>query len=341
MTPLMRRALEPLYRDAGNAHPGLLIQRGLPRHDKDNPKEKNDHIARICQIGHDHFYQHAYERWQRHTQDRMRFAQLAMKVETRLFIGLTAGGMLETGCAIHHSYGMPFIPGSSIKGVVSHHVRGTPFCQKRPEARALLFGADADPDSDHPEGRSGILIFHDAWWKPGSAETPSAQEVVTTHHPAYYGESGAKPATDFDSPVPNGQIAVRGSFLFTLEGPPGWIDLGRDMLQEALTRQGIGAKTRGGYGFMVEETHTEPAVALPPWLAENLQKIRSANREPNLDNVWRGKGLAQSWQQIEDPALKTAVLAAIKAHWQRRDWWDAPQGNAAKKAKAIYQDTEQ
>ena len=37
--------------------------------------------------------------------------------------------MLETGCAIHHSYGIPYVMGSSAKGAVNAYVRGTEFGQ--------------------------------------------------------------------------------------------------------------------------------------------------------------------------------------------------------------------
>ena len=254
-TELIREKLRTLYEEAGGAHPGLLLQRGLPEHQEGENGSKTNHIKRVCKLTPDAFYRNAYKRWHKATSDKQRFHQVQLVLENRLFIGLTGGGMLETGCAIGHSYGAPYIPGSSIKGVVLAHARegfdtveGKAVCDE-------LFGAPAT--GDQPTGLSGLITFHDAWWVPDdawwvpdSARHPLVQEVVTSHHPDYYGEDGKEPATDFDSPVPNAQVAVQGAFLFTIEGPVAWLPLAEDMLIAALSTHGIGAKTRAGYGTM-------------------------------------------------------------------------------------------
>jgi CRISPR-associated protein Cmr6 len=276
--PLMRTALHPLYRDASDAHPGLLLQRGYREHESGNAENvtRTEHVRRVCGIPAGEFYTRAYERWVRATADEARFAGTVLKLETRLFIGLSGSGMLETGCAIHHSYGVPYIPGSSVKGVVNAFVRGAGLDRTLCDE---IFGAAADPKADHPDGLSGLIAFHDAWWVPDSAQTPLVEEVVTTHHPDYYGQEGAVDATDLDSPVPNAQVAVRGSFLFTLEGPTEWLKLAVEMLEKALAARGIGAKTRAGYGYF------------------------------EVDQKWRGQR-DRDRQRAEDAARETAEQAA-------------------------------
>lgn len=289
---LIRTALKAPYQTAKNAHPGLLIQKGYPSHDEQDKETKTKHIQRICAIPADPFYSRAYDRWLAYTSDPKRFAALVLNIQTRLLIGLSGGGMLETGCAIHHSYGVPYIPGSSIKGILTNHVRRrSDFGDQQKAACDLLFGTAADPDSDHPDGRAGLFSFHDAWWVPNSAKTPLVQDVVTTHHPDYYGHNGETAATDFDSPVPNAQIGVQGSFLFTLEGPEAWLELGIEMLKDALEHQGIGAKTRSGYGLMQE----------------------SAEEQKKLD-----KTRAEEQKKQEDARKKHEALIAQAANDQRR-----------------------
>lgn len=261
MTPLMRRGLCPLYEAAEGAHPGMLLQRGFREHWEENKEAKRKHIecvVRQSRVG--DFYRRAYGRWELVTKDATRFRSVSLNLETRLFIGLTGGGMLETGCAISHTYGVPYIPGSSVKGVVSAWAREQ-FDSANDGAaiRGELFGAPAD--RDWPEGLSGVITFHDAWWVPGSAESPLVQEVVTTHHPDYYRMEGKKPATDFDSPVPNFQVAVRGGFLFVIEGPPTWLELTERMLTAALTERGAGAKTRSGYGLFRAKVSPQPSIS--------------------------------------------------------------------------------
>ena len=249
-TQLMRDSLLHLYEAAQDAHLGLLLQRGLTKHDENDQTAKTDHIRSVCQSTAGEFYKRTYNRWKKATADRNRFRHVFLKLETRLFIGLTGGGMLETGCAISHSHGMPYIPGSSVKGVVNAYVRDR-LGNGGADIRAELFGAPAT--EQRPEGLSGLITFHDAWWVPNSASYPLVQEVVTSHHPDYYGKDGTKPATDFDSPVPNAQVAVQGDFLFVLEGPLAWLELAEEMLIDALGTHGVGAKTRAGYGLFRED----------------------------------------------------------------------------------------
>jgi CRISPR-associated protein Cmr6 len=255
MTELMRRDLVPHYRNPRSAHPGLLIQRGYPTYDQSEQgkQAKTAHISEVCRIPIDDLYRHAYERWVRVTANPMRFRSHVLRLDTRLFIGLSGGGMLETGCAIAHSYGVPYIPGSSVKGAVRAHVSGTQFGERHRAVCEELFGTE--PIKDDPQGRSGLVTFHDAWWVPESApqphrDRPLVAEVVTTHHPDYYRTEGQDPATDLDSPIPNAQIAVQGAFLFALEGEPAWTDLALQMLVAALAESGVGAKTRAGYGYL-------------------------------------------------------------------------------------------
>jgi len=44
------------------------------------------------------------------------------KVDWRLIIGLGSGSVYETSMTLHHIYGIPYIPGSAIKGVLRHFI---------------------------------------------------------------------------------------------------------------------------------------------------------------------------------------------------------------------------
>jgi hypothetical protein len=139
------------------------------------------------------------------------------------------------------------IPGSTAKGCAHAYAKATGL---PPEYRAVLFGEDEESakGSNRLPG-AACLIWHDAWWNPDSSTKPFVREIVTTHHMKYYaGETDE--ATDFDSPVPNAQIAAQGSFCFAIEGPYAWTRLGIDLLEKALRETGIGAKRAAGYGVM-------------------------------------------------------------------------------------------
>lgn len=257
---LVRTELLDLVKAANDAHPGLLIQRGwtdFVETNSDNKGEggKSGHIVRICKITAPDLYRHAFERWFAATHDAARFRHLAMKVQGRLLIGLSGGGALETGCAVSQTYGMPYIPGSSLKGAARAWAKQH---QIEHDVMHYLFGTD--PDAKNPEGLSGEIVFHDAWWIPDSGgagshkNRPFAEDVVTTHHGDYYGSEGATPATDLDNPTPNALIGVRGSFLFTLEGEAIWLKLAEFTLRKALENNGIGAKTAAGYGYLLKDS---------------------------------------------------------------------------------------
>lgn len=369
-TPLIRDDLRPLYDATQDApHPGLLLQRGLPEHREGDSEARTRHVARVCGSGRDEkargkgesrdrsasaeparthdadgFYQRAYRRWKQATSDAMRFRSVVLTLETRLFIGLAGGGMLETGCAIGHSHGAPYIPGSSVKGVVNAHARERFDAGETKDGRAIcdeLFGAPTT--ADWPAGLSGLLTFHDAWWVPESAARPLAPEIVTTHHPDYYGHDGREPATDFDSPVPNAQIAVHGAFRFVIEGPPtiegplpaAWLVLAEQILVAALSTRGAGARTRTGYGLF----GTGAVVEAEPrceWVDKTIAGLAGRHNAPEA-TVLRGRQLAQAWDALEDPALKREAYSDIRSRWQERGWWDdPPPGKSVQEAKAIY-----
>jgi len=252
MTALVRKDLRASLKAATDGHPGLLLQRGWTDYVKTDASNegaggKSEHLDRICKVPAGDLYSHSYERWLNNTKDASRFSQLAMKVEGRLLIGLAGGGALETGCAVHHTYGVPYLPGSSIKGVVRGWLqRNKPEWKDNPILDDLFGTTDL----------SGLVSFHDAWWIPDSGGSnhknhPFVADIVTPHHPDYYGGKGA--ATDLDSPVPNAMIGIRGSFLFVLEGDARWFQFTRKLMIEALGDQGIGAKTRAGYGYLIED----------------------------------------------------------------------------------------
>lgn len=330
-TRLMRAALRPLYEAAKDPHPGLLLQRGLVAHDDSDPRIKANHVDRICRSAAGDFYRRAYARWKKTTADTTRFRCVNLKLRTRLFIGLTGGGMLETGCAISRAHGTPYIPGSSVKGVVAAHALER--LDQTGSAFRELFGAR--PTEDRPDALSGLIAFYDAWWAPDSAERPLVKEVVTTHHPDYYSKEGAAPATDFDSPVPNAQVAVQGAFLFVIEGPGEWLDLAERMLVSALAAGGAGAKTRAGYGLFAEPDYGSSSDPGHEWVEARIAEL---SKRPGVrpDDALRGKRLAEAWSAIEAPSLKQSALADIRRRWAQKDWLDRPQRGAARQAKEIY-----
>jgi len=282
MTYLIREDLQPLIKqtikkdypkDSLNA--GLLIQRGLIAwaDDDKEKKIKKELIDTITSIKPSELYQLAFDRWLLQTQQKDNFAVVPATIDGRLMTGLALGGTLETGVTTQHSYGMPMLAGSSVKGAVRAYAESL-FSKKDADGKvildekgktqidnamkpilATLFGADEDAE----QANAGYLVWHDAWFIPAltkdgkysTAEEakPFVSDIVTVHHQKYYAGQLYE-ALDMESPIPNQQLAVQGSFYFVIEGAnKQWLAFAKQLLENMLNEFGMGAKGTSGYGY--------------------------------------------------------------------------------------------
>jgi CRISPR-associated protein Cmr6 len=261
--PLRRQLLANLAPGDKEAfHPAWLLTRGMKVWLEDSTKRgnaKEQVIHDVCEsarlIAKEPFYRMVLQRWVGLTADPSRFANACMRLDGRLMIGVSAANALETGVAVHHSYGLPYLPGSALKGCARAHAIRT-WGVDSPYVAALFGTAD---DSAEVAAGSGCVVFHDGWWIPSPADAePLVPEVVTPHHGDYYGEKVAEP-TDFDVPVPSQHIAVQGAFYLAVEGPKAWARGAMRLLEEGLATLGLGAKRAAGYGFWQPAEDNDPA----------------------------------------------------------------------------------
>lgn len=250
MVALMRASLKETVHQTKSAHAGLLLSHSLPVWEQNEKTEKSALINKITGVSPSELYKLAFNRWLATTSHPEQFGFLTSTLSGRLMMGLNTGGAIETGFSVHHSYGMPMIAGSSVKGSVRAYAESIGLDK---QYIAVLFGADDELAklSTMPES-AGYLVWHDAWWVPEVNNKPFVGEIVTVHHQDYYAGNGS--ATDFDSPIPNQQLAVQGSFYFVVEGDTNWVSLAIELLRKTLQQQGIGSKRAAGYGFMTPNT---------------------------------------------------------------------------------------
>ena len=262
---LLRRFLQVAVQDKGKKHPATRSELYT--------------AAQTAAANARALYGVAYSRWldsvPKATSERL-------DVQGRLIVGLGGDNVLETGITLHHTYGVPMIPGSALKGLAAHYcdqvwgladpkfrkARG-----KKDEAigayHEVLFGATDD---------SGHITFHDAWIIPDSIRADGTSglvlDVMTPHHSDYYSdktdEAGAKkgdliPPTDFDDPNPVTFLSVAGAFHVAVScdvpGEAGghWAKLAFDLLKEALREWGVGGKTSSGYGRLMNPAIMSPS----------------------------------------------------------------------------------
>lgn len=232
-----------------NAHPGLVFDRGFRNTSKE---AKGKHIELVAKHWNPSAYSGFYTRWKaalealQHGETGGGITKLAsLKAEGRLAIGLGAESVVETSIALHKVYGVPYIPGSALKGVARRYARQALGDDWKEESRAFqtLFGKAGDDDSFR-----GVVVFHDALPRPGGYRL--LPDTITVHHPDYYIGDNPKPPSDSDDPRPVPLLTATGEFTLALTGPLAWVLVAGKILRLALNEGGIGAKTSIGYGRM-------------------------------------------------------------------------------------------
>lgn len=190
-----------------------------------------------------------------------------LKTATRLIIGFGERGGLDFGITLHHTYGVPVLPGSALKGSASSfaHATGGPDWAKTPGNKgkfaADLFGGRHQPARGREIVASGLVDFLDAWWVPDGYATPFTRDVITPHHNSYFSKDGWPDG--MDDPVPVSIIVLRPglTFLFTVRGPDKTREVAAGILRDALCHrrdpdnndrtlpgQNLGGKKTIGYG---------------------------------------------------------------------------------------------
>ncbi len=286
MTRLAVQAeFEQMKRNPRDCHASLILDHGLTvwpigaEREGGRGKLFGKLIQQAAKVPASALYRKAYECWQTLAQDQEApFACWQGKLANkRLYLGRgeAAASVLETAVTLHPVYGVPYIPGSTLKGLARACAEsplgqtalqglGAAILRQRasggagqtaptPQVIDILFGRKpSDGSGRRDAGEAGHLLFHDAWWIPDSAETPLVAEVITVHHREYYRTQGEAQPADWDAPTPIPQIAVRGAFLFAVEGVQPWASWGLQLLVQALQTQGLGGRSHVGYGFFQE-----------------------------------------------------------------------------------------
>ncbi len=193
-------------------------------------------------------YSRSFERWKASfsaPSDRV----FELVLASRLLVGHGNSSAIDVGITVHHTWGVPVIPGSALKGLVAHFVdaaygpdnptlppweqcgdervrtdyQGVTWRGRRVERgpgavyRALFGAPNAEGDDAMRErgfdaGTSaGVVAFYDALYVPkgGAEDKPFAADVLTVHQKAYYDSSGASLPNDYDSPNPVAFLTVR------------------------------------------------------------------------------------------------------------------------------------
>jgi CRISPR-associated protein Cmr6 len=219
----------------------------------------------------------------------------------RMAVGLGADGVLETSIALHRTWGVPYIPGSALKGLAASyahkHMGGD---WQNGEALHQEFFGDADSIKQR-----GIITFFDALPDPESEKNPCQllEDVMTPHHSDYYGGK-ANPPADWDKPIPVSFISAKGNFqvflaAMVLVQPEASkeqleqakaealqnVEVAHAILKAALQNEGIGAKTSSGYGRLLLGKLIEPTKAIKSESEKPQEPPQNSTPPENPNNV--------------------------------------------------------
>jgi len=161
----------------------------------------------------------------------------------RTVTGMGEASVYETNMTLHPVYGVPYIPASTIKGILRHHFDESDRLKTYSEQ---IFGKN-----ENDSIKKGQAIFFDAF----PIKAPRVElDVMTPHYPDYYG--GDKPPADWQSPNPIHFLTIgKGTIFQFLVGLPengenqNFAETLSTELENAFTDRGLGAKTAVGYGY--------------------------------------------------------------------------------------------
>lgn len=174
-----------------------------------------------------------------------RARRLVLTAKSDAVVWLVSAGPLELGLAVHHVYGFPFLPGTSLKGLARAH------------------SGEADAIYGTPDRVAQIAILDglplEGW--------DVRRDVMTPHFPSWYGEKPGRLPDDADNPIPIPFLSIAAGSRFEV------VLLARDQsslkatdqvesdLRRGLDEAGLGAKTAAGYGVFDVEVVAFPADA--------------------------------------------------------------------------------
>ncbi len=182
---------------------------------------------------------------------------ILLKTDWRLAIGIGNASVFENGITLHHVYGFPYLPASSIKGIANHYAQDMLKDENENENENEKLGDNKVTKKDYndifgTEKNEGKIIFFDAY--PQKLLNNSVQpDIMNNHYQDYYTE-GKAPA-DWLSPNPVFFLTLKGvAFTFYIgikkDADEQLLQKAKRWLESALKEKGIGAKTAVGYGYM-------------------------------------------------------------------------------------------
>lgn len=270
--------------------------------------------------------------------------------------GLGREHPVENGFAWHATLGTPYLPGSSVKGLVCAWASEWADAEEAEINRIFGIGGD--------RGGVGSVIFLDML---PVVPVELTADVMTPHYTKYY-QSGDAPG-DYLSPTPIPFLAVAAGATFhagVLPRGHGQKDIGdahtaRKWLTDALLNLGAGAKTAAGYGRMnpdqkgltdflkqcarkatakkeatvkaEEEARLEQAMAGQSEHRKAMEREGYSDKDPTRFKGFIGSNWMPKLRDSAQPQAERREIAGLLADFLQRHFpalWANPVGKEAK-----------
>ena len=261
-----------------------------------------------------------------------------VRTDTRLAIGLGADHPLENGLTFDRVVGVPYLPGTSLKGLcrAASQILDEDRSDEPPRYGYLGSKDSWDPHPDDGSQR-GAVCFLDAY-----PEDPPKLEVdvLTPHYPRYYKAMAKGPPSqgpvDWDSPNPVTFLTVAAGTRFRIR----LLSDGRaannrkafkwawDQLLKGLELLGLGAKTAVGYGVMVPPGRKSE----PEEVWREMQEIVEA--KPNMGaDVALAEELVKPDSRWTDTNSRKAVAQRVRALMEQNGTWTPEEAHGRRRRR--------
>ena len=244
------------------------------------------------------------------------------QLEGRLAINLADSLIQNAGICLDRLFGMPYIPGSAVKGVCRHAAfeeLQSANAVQQPQLFDLFRTVFGTSDNDFKKGelqpfqhllsgraenQKGAVAFLPAY--PVN-EARVVVDLTNVHYPDYYREGRTEDLSKErpqPNPFPAVEIGAQFAFCLVLNGTnkdPNLLAASVRWLETALTVGGLGAKTASGYGWF----SLRPDV-LQELLAEERRESEATAVKAKAELAARAKAAAEAARRAALPPEEQA-----------------------------------
>ncbi|MCX7698453.1 MAG: type III-B CRISPR module RAMP protein Cmr6 [Candidatus Goldbacteria bacterium] len=251
------KSMDIIKSESDVKHPLILLKYFFPQ----KTKEKYDLFKKICNLDINFQLKEINQKIKNTIDNFLKIGygviNFTLKTRTRLIVGFGSASTLETSVLLDRVLGIPYIPGSSLKGCFRDYVKN--YINDGDEIKnnfRLIFGSEDEiTEEDNYENYDNIkgnIFFYNAY--PSENQNKVFEiDVMNVHYQDYYSGKDKIP-NECKNPVPINFLCVRPEIKFNF-----YLLLNKKIIGlktkienyfiNMLEEHGVGAKTNIDYGY--------------------------------------------------------------------------------------------